>query len=45
MTILFILISDEEINQDTKIYLITILISSLFIDNSFVPIDEPAMKL
>ena len=35
---------DEEINQDTKIYLIAILISSLFIYNSFVPIDEPALE-
>ena len=35
---------DEEINQDTKIYLIAILISSLFIYNSFGPIDEPALE-
>ena len=35
---------DEEINQDTKIYLIAILISSLFIYNSFGPIDEPAIE-
>ena len=35
---------DEEINQDTKIYLIAILISSLFIFNSFGPIDEPAIE-
>ena len=33
---------DEEVNHDSKIFLIAILISSLFIFNSFGPIDENA---
>ena len=35
---------DEEINHDTKIFLIAILISSLFIYNSFGAIDENAIN-
>ena len=35
---------DEEINHDTKIFLIAILISSLFIYNSFGTIDEVALN-
>ena len=35
---------DEEINHDTKIFLISILISSLFIYNSFGAIDENAIN-
>ena len=35
---------DEEINHDTKIFLIAILISSLFIYNSFGTIDENALN-
>ena len=35
---------DEEINHDTKIFLISILISSLFIYNSFGTIDEVALN-
>ena len=35
---------DEEINHDSKIFLITILISSLFIFNSFGAIDETAIN-
>ena len=35
---------DEEINHDSKIFLIAILISSLFIFNSFGAIDETAMN-
>ena len=35
---------DEEINHDSKIFLIAILISSLFIYNSFGTIDEAALS-
>ena len=35
---------DEEVNHDTKIFLISILISSLFIYNSFGTIDENALN-
>ena len=35
---------DEEINHDTKIFLIAVLISSLFIYNSFGAIDENAIN-
>ena len=35
---------DEEINHDSKIFLIAILISSLFIYNSFGTIDEVALN-
>ena len=35
---------DEEINHDSKIFLISILISSLFIYNSFGTIDEVALN-
>ena len=35
---------DEEINHDSKIFLISILISSLFIYNSFGTIDETALS-
>ena len=35
---------DEEINHDSKIFLISILISSLFIYNSFGTIDEAALS-
>ena len=35
---------DEEINQDSKIFLIAVLISSLFIFNSFGAIDEMAIN-
>ena len=35
---------DEEINHDTKIFLIAVLISSLFIFNSFGTIDENAIN-
>ena len=35
---------DEEVNHDTKIFLIAILISSLFIYNSFGTIDEVALN-
>lgn len=35
---------DEEVNHDSKIFLIAILISSLFIFNSFGPIDENAIN-
>ena len=35
---------DEEVNHDTKIFLISVLISSLFIYNSFGAIDETALN-
>ena len=35
---------DEEINHDSKIFLIAVLISSLFIFNSFGAIDENAIN-
>ena len=35
---------DEEINHDSKIFLVAILISSLFIFNSFGPLDENAIN-
>ena len=35
---------DEEVNHDSKIFLIAILISSLFIFNSFGTIDENAIS-
>ena len=35
---------DEEINHDSKIFLISVLISSLFIYNSFGTIDETALS-
>ena len=35
---------DEEINHDSKIFLITVLISSLFIFNSYDAIDETAVN-
>ena len=35
---------DEEVNHDSKIFLIAILISSLFIFNSFGAIDEQAIS-
>lgn len=35
---------DEEINHDTKIFLVAILISSLFVFNSFGPIDENSLN-